>query len=404
MGLRDAARQDTTPAQDTRPPGYVMDMGGPAVYAELMHTTLTTAINDADWNIVRQISTDPWVLGDDRDRAAGALAGAGVTGYEKRPGSERYGRPPKTAAPEAPESDGRVIGREPPGRELEVTTAVQGTIAPAKPRVVQGTPLHLTPEQHAILLRGINPVRVSKDGGQSHLEAWDVRRTLTRIFGFGGWNEQTLELRQIHESIKPKPGASDRFQYTIVYLAQVRLTIYNQDGTVGAFYEDAATGDGINMPSYQKAADFAVKTALSQALKRCAVNLGDQFGLSLYNKGSYDPQVNVTLVGPVIEGGDVVEAAVQSDRVHGEEQPVVEDPGEDSGPTGLPDANELRDEALERRTSSARLRQIYQMVKPRGGDHPEMATILVTNENGDEEKLAALVYRQIDMRKKEGEQ
>jgi len=34
-----------------------------------------------------------------------------------------------------------------------------------------------------------------------------------------------------------------------------------------------------------------MKTALSQAMKRCAVNLGDGFGLSLYNDGSRDAVV-----------------------------------------------------------------------------------------------------------------
>lgn len=333
---------------------------------------------------------------------------------------ERHGVPdsavyvPETGAmADGQVPDGRVVGRdpEPAGRELEVAAA--GQVATPR-RVVQGTPLHLTPEQHATLLRGINPNRIRTKQGQSHLEAWDIRRHLNRIFGFGGWSDETIELTCAREITSPpgaiqyaNGGSNKREVYTVVYRAQVRLTIKNPDGSPGAIFEDAAAGDAVNQPSLGDAHDLAMKSSLSQALKRCAVNLGDQFGLSLYNKGSLDPQVNVTLVGPVVEGGNVVEQAVRSDRVHGEEAGVEgppEDPGEASGPTGLPDAKELRNEALEAKTSLARLRQIMAMVHPNRGDHPEMGHVVVINENGDEEKLAALVYRRIEQRKREGEQ
>ena len=47
------------------------------------------------------------------------------------------------------------------------------------------------------------------------------------------------------------------------------------------------------MPDYMigDAHDMALKTAESGALKRAATNLGDQFGLSLYNDGSMLPLV-----------------------------------------------------------------------------------------------------------------
>jgi hypothetical protein len=40
---------------------------------------------------------------------------------------------------------------------------------------------------------------------------------------------------------------------------------------------------------------MAIKTAESDALKRAAINLGDQFGLSLYNNGATAPVVIQTL-------------------------------------------------------------------------------------------------------------
>ena len=155
----------------------------------------------------------------------------------------------------------------------------------------QAGPADLTPRQAELLLMGIHPSRVQKVQGMAHLEAWDVRRTLTRIFGFGGWDVRTLELAPLTEQqVKNKRG--DNAWY-IVYRAQVRLEVRTTDGRPIAAFEDAAMGDAKNFPlgQYGEAHDFAMKSALSQALKRAAVNLGDQLGLSLYRKGDVNPVV-----------------------------------------------------------------------------------------------------------------
>lgn len=60
-------------------------------------------------------------------------------------------------------------------------------------------------------------------------------------------------------------------------------------------WHGVACGDAINQPSAADAHDLALKTADSQALKRAAVNCGDQFGLSLYNGGTLEPVVLGTL-------------------------------------------------------------------------------------------------------------
>lgn len=151
----------------------------------------------------------------------------------------------------------------------------------------------LTTQQYGYLLQPLAAERVQRDGrGMSHLQAWDVRRHLIRIFGFGGFDIQTIDTHLIRE-IESKPG-----RWTVIYRADVRLTIKNRDGSVIARYEDSATGDAVNQISLGDAHDLALKTALSQGLKRCAVNLGDQFGLGLYNQGSIDPVVRGSLVGP----------------------------------------------------------------------------------------------------------
>ncbi|MCM2420281.1 Rad52/Rad22 family DNA repair protein [Streptomyces sp. RKAG293] len=156
------------------------------------------------------------------------------------------------------------------------------TVIPMERRATPATagPADLTVEQVKTLLAPINPSRVQNLHGQSHLEAWDDRRWLNRVFGFGGWSDETLELVCVAQ-MEINPG-----RWTVIYRAQVRLTVRTIDGRTLSTWDDAAMGDSRNQPALGAAHDQAMKTALSQALKRCAVNLGDQFGLSLYNDGS----------------------------------------------------------------------------------------------------------------------
>jgi hypothetical protein len=178
----------------------------------------------------------------------------------------------------------------------------------------------LTEQQVAFLLQPISGKRVRNLRGMSHLEAWDVRRQLIRIFGFEGFTIETQSLDLVAER---ETKAGDRSRWTVVYRAQVRLTVKAVDGQTLTVFEDAAAGDAVNQPSLGDAHDLAMKTALSQALKRCAVNLGDQFGLSLYNDGSQDAVVMRSLAymgEPVPESEDA--------PVAGEPTPQ----GEPSGP------------------------------------------------------------------------
>lgn len=189
-------------------------------------------------------------------------------------------------------------------------------------------PFHLTPEQYAALTRPLHGSRVGKNPkGFSHLEAWDVRRWLIRIFGFGNYMTETVELSVVREleippgTIKYRNGGSnEKTVWTVVYRAQVRLTVWDTYGTA-AVYEDGAIGDSSNQPSLGDCHDNAAKTALSQALKRCAVNLGDQFGLGLYNEGKLDPVVQRSLVANEI-GASADRAALPAD-----DAPVRPEPG-----------------------------------------------------------------------------
>lgn len=161
---------------------------------------------------------------------------------------------------------------------------------------------YLKPEQVDQLIRPINGNRVGKDGKNfSHVEAYELRAHLTRIFGFGRWSEELVEqellfetmdtlLRKDKQTKKPIPG-SEYAAWTVCWRSVVRVTVAAPDGTVLATYTEGATGEATNQPSRGDAHDLALKTSQSQAFKRSCANLGDQFGLGLYNKGSYLPLV-----------------------------------------------------------------------------------------------------------------
>lgn len=173
----------------------------------------------------------------------------------------------------------------------------------------------LTDKQRDYLSKGISPGRVQKLRGMAHLEAWDVRRYLIRVFGYGGWDFEVLETELVHQSSQErtkKDKDDNPYTYsvhTVVYRVTGRLIVKDEAGSVIASYDDGAAGDAINQPSVGDAHDMALKTAMSQAIKRCAVNLGDQFGLSLYDNGSTDPAVKWSLIPTPVNELDQEEVA-----------------------------------------------------------------------------------------------
>lgn len=173
---------------------------------------------------------------------------------------------------------------------------------------------HLTAEQVGVLLRPIRPNRVAKRDGQSNVEAYEIRAHLTRIFGFGRWDEIAVGSRLLYE--EPTTTKAGKEAWKVAYSADRCIRVRDQDGNLLCEHHGSAIGEAI-MPDFKRGDchDFALKKAQSQALKRAAINLGDQFGLSLYRKGSTD-----ALIGKVV-GWEQQDATV----VEMHEPDVVED-------------------------------------------------------------------------------
>jgi hypothetical protein len=144
--------------------------------------------------------------------------------------------------------------------------------------------------QQQELLKPLSANRVAKRKGAgtldlSYLEAYEVKAHLIRIFGFGGWSWNVTDATLMYEE---KLGAN----WSVGYKVLGTLHIAALDCT----YSEAVVGSGMN-PQRGESHDMAVKTGESDALKRAAINLGTQFGLSLYNNGSLRDVVGGTLDG-----------------------------------------------------------------------------------------------------------
>lgn len=175
-------------------------------------------------------------------------------------------------------------------------------------------------DQVEALLLGINPSRVLADGkGHAHVSQQDVTAHLIRTFGFGNFDTRILSLDLVFEqpSQPGRDGKQRPGRFDVCYRATVELTVRNRRGEVVATYENVSTGTAENQKRGD-AHDLSSKSAVSLALKRCTINLGDQFGLSLYNRGQIPPLVRRTLVMPEAD-----EAAEQVDLQEGVPQQVA---------------------------------------------------------------------------------
>ena len=151
----------------------------------------------------------------------------------------------------------------------------------------------LSKAQRDFLLRPLEEVRVKQSQGMSYLEGYEVTAHLNRVFGFEGWSKEITMLEQVFAT-QGHPTDQSKKGWYACYRSSVRLSIHFEMAP-SVVKEDAGTGSAENQPSQADAHDLAIKSAVTDALKRAAKDLGDQFGLSLYRKGSTDALVRWSL-------------------------------------------------------------------------------------------------------------
>ncbi|MDO5535880.1 MAG: Rad52/Rad22 family DNA repair protein [Propionibacteriaceae bacterium] len=184
-----------------------------------------------------------------------------------------------------------------------------------------------TSKQVDQLLKPIHPNRVLKDGkGHAHVSQQDVLAHLVRVFGFGMFDIEVLNVEVVFERPRVDGQGKPNGRFDVCYRALVRLTVRDGDGG-SCHYENGSTATAQNQ-TLGDAHDLAYKSAISLSVKRAAIALGDGFGLSLYNRGQMTPLVMGTLVHPVApsEAEDMQEGVEQQVSLGNDEVTPDEEP------------------------------------------------------------------------------
>jgi DNA recombination protein Rad52 len=137
-----------------------------------------------------------------------------------------------------------------------------------------------SPEQIASLSAPLDRAKVKqREQGRakvSYLEGWQAIAEANRIFGFDGWQRETIAVQCVAERERTL-GSSNRAGWGVTYTARVRIRV----GDV--IREGSGAGHGIDADLGQ-AHESAIKEAETDAMKRALMTFGNPFGLALYDK------------------------------------------------------------------------------------------------------------------------
>jgi hypothetical protein len=119
-------------------------------------------------------------------------------------------------------------------------------------------------------------VRTRESRGQvlSYVEGWHVIAEANRVFGFEGWDRETVWCDCVWEDGRRDPKAC-------AYAARVRIRVRAGEGIVCR--EGSGVGNGTG-PTLGEAHESALKEAETDAMKRALTTFGNLFGLALYDK------------------------------------------------------------------------------------------------------------------------
>jgi DNA recombination protein Rad52 len=192
-----------------------------------------------------------------------------------------------TSRPAAP----RPVQRPPSALEL-IRSADRAGVAPAPepapasaPEAPQAQPSGFSPEQLAALSAPLDRANVrQREQGRSkvhYLEGWQVIAEANRIFGFDGWQRQTIAVRCVAQAERTI-GREQKPGWGVTYTARVRVTV-TAGGLAPVVREGSGAGHGIDVDLGQ-AHESALKEAETDAMKRALMTFGNPFGLALYAK------------------------------------------------------------------------------------------------------------------------
>lgn len=117
----------------------------------------------------------------------------------------------------------------------------------------------------------------------SYIEGWHAIAEANRIFGFDGWQRETIALNMVAQAERKIGKTNPRDGWGVSYIAKARVTV------AGVTRDGWGAGHGIDVDLGQ-AHESAIKEAETDAMKRALMTFGNPFGLALYDKS----QANVS--------------------------------------------------------------------------------------------------------------
>jgi hypothetical protein len=146
----------------------------------------------------------------------------------------------------------------------------------------------------------------------AYVEGWYVLTQANRIFGFDGWNRESLETRCVL-------SREARGRVTAIYSARVRITV-RAGGSI-IVRDGHGTGEAY-ADSAGEAHDRALKAAETDATKRALATFGRAFGLALYSGKTRSQSVRpdrpaAAAESSVVEPQPPAPATLQSPRING---------------------------------------------------------------------------------------
>jgi hypothetical protein len=121
-----------------------------------------------------------------------------------------------------------------------------------------------------------------------YVEGWYAISEANRIFGFDGWNRETIESKCVL-------ARENRGTFLAVYIVRVRVTVHADGATI--IREGHGTGEGRGT-SPGEVHDIALKAAETDATKRALATFGKPFGLALYGSGKTTSSAQTLASGP----------------------------------------------------------------------------------------------------------
>jgi DNA recombination protein Rad52 len=183
----------------------------------------------------------------------------------------------------------RPAQRPPSALELIRSGDRTDALPPAAPEsasaAVSVQPPGFSPEQLAALSAPLDRANVrQREQGRSrvsYLEGWMVIAEANRIFGFDGWQRQTIAIRCVAQAERTI-GRDQKPGWGVTYTARVRVTV-SAGSLTPLVREGSGAGHGIDVDLGQ-AHESALKEAETDAMKRALMTFGNPFGLALYDK------------------------------------------------------------------------------------------------------------------------